>query len=186
MLVLLQFKIQILEGNPVPQDPDQPIRPRRPEDYGLFRPRPRHSDVAADEDEDKVPITRDSVKHPVRPRPKKADPPEDADDDDEDEDEDEDDENDQLAPPKPKINPYAVAADVKKALEQVERIRELIEQVSPEKRSVAPQFFTNVYTSAASLGETVQKMGRVSERQQQALNNWEAAVKKWHPKYRSK
>jgi len=40
-------------------------------------------------------------------------------------------------------------------------------------------FFESVRTGAVSIGETIEKTRRVSEKQQKALDNWEAGVNRW-------
>jgi hypothetical protein len=81
-----------------------------------------------------------------------------------------------MAPRQPPEPP----ADVKKAIEQADRILEAIEDDLPERAwDRAADFFEDVQTKVKDVRATVERLQRVSEKQLLALDNWEAAVNKW-------
>ncbi len=65
------------------------------------------------------------------------------------------------------------------AVEQVGRIEELIEDLDEQARDRGGEFFDGVLEKARSIAETIEAQGRVSEKQAQALDNMEAAVRRW-------
>jgi hypothetical protein len=74
-------------------------------------------------------------------------------------------------------NPQVVAA-----LATAMRIQELITSLDDATRTKAADFFDSVGKKAESIGETIDRLDRVSDGQMGALTNIEAAVRKWiHP-----
>lgn len=120
-------------------------------------------------------------------------------DDDEEEDDlpedglPEDEEDDDEGSPGPRKRTAATYSKNKKpskaadkALEQANAIQELIEDIPDRIKQKAMDFFEDVYEHVGEVAKTIEKIGQVSDRQQTALNNWEAAIKKWHPDYRNR
>jgi hypothetical protein len=72
------------------------------------------------------------------------------------------------------------SADVRDSLAQVERIKDMIEdEVSDEAKDRASDFFEDVLEHVTSVGETIERLGAVTERQRRALDNWEDGVGRW-------
>lgn len=67
--------------------------------------------------------------------------------------------------------------DVSEALELVSRIQEMIEdEISPERVN---DFLEDVLEKSASVGETIESSGYVTEKQASALQNWHDAVERF-------
>lgn len=63
-----------------------------------------------------------------------------------------------------------------KGIKQCDRIRAMIEQIDrPDSK-----FLTDVYESVGDMSATIERINKVTERQQSALDSWEAAVEKWN------
>lgn len=67
----------------------------------------------------------------------------------------------------------------KDAVKQAADIVDSIDNAPEEIADKAMDFFESVRTGAVSIGETIEKTRRVSEKQQKALDNWEAGVNRW-------
>lgn len=66
------------------------------------------------------------------------------------------------------------------AIQQCDEIVELIDEELPQKAwDTAPELFEDIREKVASVQETIQNSGEVTERQQNALDNWEDCVRKW-------
>lgn len=75
-------------------------------------------------------------------------------------------------------NPNVIAA-----LTTIKRIQELIASLDDATRMKAPQFFDSISKKADSIGETIDRLDRVTDGQTGALANMEAGISKWiHPK----
>ena len=70
--------------------------------------------------------------------------------------------------------------DWEEASAQADRICELIENASAAAWDKAYEFFEDVEAKVKSVQETILRTERVTDKQQQALNNWEAGVSKWY------
>lgn len=67
-----------------------------------------------------------------------------------------------------------------KAIELAESIIDKIdEEVSDEAKDRATEFFESVREGALSLVQTIQRTGRVSDKQAEALRNWDRGVSRW-------
>lgn len=74
----------------------------------------------------------------------------------------------------------AVLSDpYKRALNKIEEIRSTIDDVDPDSRDTAEEFFTSVSESLDAVEATIVKTQRVTNRQQTAIENWEHGVSKW-------
>lgn len=68
----------------------------------------------------------------------------------------------------------------REATKQCERILEMIEDDVPEAaKEIAPAFFESVEKSVEDVMETIERSQRVTEKQADALDNWEEGVGKW-------
>ena len=66
------------------------------------------------------------------------------------------------------------------AIAQCEALIDMIDDDVPDKaKDKAGEFFDDVRDKVVSMSETLTATGRCSEKQQQALDNWQAAVSKW-------
>lgn len=68
---------------------------------------------------------------------------------------------------------------VEEALGIVTQIEELVEGFPERTQSRGAEFFEDVISKAKSVGETITRTNRVSERQLGALKGWLDGVKKW-------
>jgi hypothetical protein len=66
------------------------------------------------------------------------------------------------------------ADEVEEALEQCARVRERIEDLDLDH-----EFLDDVYDKVGDVAETIERLQKVSDKQQTALDNWEAAVNKF-------
>lgn len=69
--------------------------------------------------------------------------------------------------------------EVKAALDQCDRIREKIHDATDRVWLAAGDFFDDVDEQLRGVAETIGRTGRVSRRQQSALDGWEGGVDKW-------
>lgn len=70
--------------------------------------------------------------------------------------------------------------DWEAADEQCDCIVELIDDEVPERAwDVAADFFDDIRDKVVAVQETITQTNHVTEKQQQALDNWEAGVRKW-------
>jgi len=76
---------------------------------------------------------------------------------------------------KKSVKPLALAPDVGKTIEQAEKIIELTEDL-PDK---AMEFGESVADRCQGIAGTLEVSNRVTKAQQEALDNMEAAVRKW-------
>lgn len=76
--------------------------------------------------------------------------------------------------------PGPLSVEVQDAIEQCQRILDLIEDAPEWALDKAPDFFEDVGEKVADVCATIEKLGRVSDRQLNALNGWENGVRKWH------
>jgi hypothetical protein len=60
-------------------------------------------------------------------------------------------------------------------IKQCEKIKAMIEQI--DRPGIA--FLSDVHDQVSSMAETIERINKVTERQQSALDNWEAGVGKW-------
>lgn len=71
-------------------------------------------------------------------------------------------------------------SSVKGAVEQADRILELIDEDLPERAwDKAAEFFEDIQTKVKAVKLTVEQTSTVTDRQQAALDSWEEAVRKW-------
>ena len=68
---------------------------------------------------------------------------------------------------------------VKSASEQCDRIVETIDELDEETRDKSAEFFESIREHVVEVQETICESDRVSDKQQQALDNWEKGVNKW-------
>lgn len=85
-----------------------------------------------------------------------------------------------VVPRKPEEVDLGMAGNWEQALEQSERIVELIDDEVPDwAKDRATDFFEDIREKAVSVGETISRTKRVTESQQNALDGWERGVRKW-------
>jgi hypothetical protein len=85
-----------------------------------------------------------------------------------------------VVPRKPEEVDLGMATNWEQALEQSERIVELIDDEVPDwAKNTATNFFEDIREKAVSVGETISRTKRVTEGQQNALDGWERGVRKW-------
>jgi uncharacterized protein YbjQ (UPF0145 family) len=71
---------------------------------------------------------------------------------------------------------------VKRALDQAERIIEMIEEDLPEGKYLQAQdFFDDILEQVRDVHGKIDRFREVSKGRQRALDNWEEAVAKWLP-----
>ena len=88
--------------------------------------------------------------------------------------------SDQKPDPIPSVTLTAgCITSVKEAIEQVERIVEMCEQVSVFDSSDAWDFASSVGEKAQSIGETIEERNTVTPAQQEALDNMESGISRW-------
>lgn len=67
-----------------------------------------------------------------------------------------------------------------KARDQALAIQELIEEDVPDwAKDKAGDFFDDIWEKCHDVAETIERTMSVTQRQQQALNNWEDGVSRW-------
>lgn len=64
-------------------------------------------------------------------------------------------------------------------LKQLGQLRKRIETAPPAVWKKAFRFFESVDTAAAEMEETLRDSRRATDKQQEAVNNWLAAVERW-------
>lgn len=68
---------------------------------------------------------------------------------------------------------------VEGAIEHAEAILKAIDELDADVLERGYKFFESVRSSVASVRDTIRRNGRVSDKQNSALDNWEAGVHKW-------
>jgi hypothetical protein len=72
-----------------------------------------------------------------------------------------------------------LSGDAAAAVRQCDTILELIENLDESALDKASDFFESVESCVQSMRETIRRTGTATEKQLNALDNWESGVNKW-------